>query len=221
MLALILSHAIAAANTPAYLASCPVVPGHIIQNAVWIAPSDVHATNRRARFFVDVGSDGRIRRVALVESSGDTNFDTAAQAAIRTEKFAAPEQNCIATSTTNPQSFDVPLMSLVTPPPAGSSNAPTIPTPPPPAAVAICGAPFGQITSIDVPMKKAPPGTVGIDVGLNAAAKVTSVQLASSSGNKALDYLATTSARTASYQLITAPGCAPKPIVYRLELTYR
>ena len=221
MFALLLTQVIAAAGMPAYLASCPADPGRITQSAAWIAPDNVHATNRRARFFVDLGSDGRIRRVALVESSGDTAFDAGAQAALRTEKFAPPVQNCIAMSSTTTQSFDVPLISLVTPVPAGQTGNPTVPTPPPAASVAICGAPFGQLTSLDVPMKKAPPGTVGIDVGLSAAGKVTSVQLASSSGNKSLDYLATTSARSASFQLVTAPGCAPKPVTYRLELTYR
>jgi TonB family protein len=220
--ALILSHAIAAAGEPAYLASCPAEAGRIVQPAVWIAPDDVHATNRRARFFVDLGSDGRVRRVALVESSGDARFDGKAQAALEQEKFAPGSQNCISTSSVTPQSFDVPLISLVTPPPAGATGAvAAIPTAQPASAVTICPAPFVQLTGIDVPMTRQKPATVAIDVSLNAAAKVTGVSLAKSSGNQAEDYLATSSARTAQYQFVLPPGCAPKATTYRLEITYR
>jgi len=225
MLAFMLSHLIvAAAGAPAYLAACPAEAGRVVQPAIWIAPDVVHATNRRARFFIDIGSDGAIRRVALVESSGDANFDAKAQEALRGERFAAPSQNCISTSTVTPQSFDVPLISLVTPAPAIATGAAAanlaIPTPPPAAAVTICPAPFVQLTGIDVPAKRAPTGTVSVDVGLNAGAKVTSVLLAHSSGNKALDYLATSSARTAQYEFVLPPSCAPKSTTYRLELTY-
>jgi TonB family protein len=222
MLALMLSHLLVAQGTPAYLASCPKTPGGLVSPAVWVPPDDIHATNRRARFFIDLGSDGRVRRAAVVESSGDARFDAAAQAAIMSSaKYAAPSQNCITTSSVTMESFNVPLISLVTPAPANASAPPTIPTSAPAASIAICSSSFVQLTSIDVPVKKAPPGTVSVDVGLSAAAKVTSVLLAKSSGNKELDYLGTTSARSAGYTFMLPPGCAPKPTTYRLELTYR
>ena len=226
MLALLISPLLVAAapGVPAYLASCPTVPGSVLQQAAWVPPEIVRATNRRVRFYVDLGSDGHIRRVAVVESSGDPNFDTAAQAGLRTEKFAPPMQNCIATSSVTSASFNVPLISLVTPPPAGaspSSGSLGIPAAQPASAVTICPAPFVQLTSIDVPATKAPPGTVNVDVGLSAAAGVTSVALATSSGNKSLDALATASAKTATYQFVLPAGCGPKPTTYRLELTYR
>jgi TonB family protein len=222
MLALVLSQVIAQAGAPAYLASCPSAPGHITQQATWIPPDNVHATNRRIRLFLDLGSDGSIRRAAIVESSGDATLDAKAIEAVQSAKFAAATENCISTSSVAPQSFNVPLISLVTPPPAGVSGAVgTIPTSAPAASIAICPAPFVQLNGMDVPAKRQTPGTVAIDVGLNAAARVTSILLAKSSGDKTTDYSATAAARTAQYQFVLPPGCAPKPTTYRLEITYR
>lgn len=221
ILALLLSHLLVAQATPAYLAACPTMPGRLVSPAIFTPPIDIRPTNRRARFFIDLGSDGRVRRAAVVESSGDPRFDGAAQAALMSSaKYAPPTQNCISSSSVTMESFNVPLISLVTPAPAGASAPPAIPTSAPAAAIAICLAPFVQLSSIDVPAKKAPPGTVSVDVGLNAAGNVTSVMLAKSSGAKALDDLGTASARTAGYTFVLPPGCAPKPTTYRLELTY-
>jgi TonB family protein len=221
MLAFVMAHLLALAGEPAYLASCPAEAGRTLQQAVYNPPDTIHPTNRRARFYLDVGSNGRVRRVAIVESSGDATFDAGALAAVKTETFVAPSQNCITASTVVPESFNVPLIALVTPPPAGSTAGTSIPTSAPAASIAICPAPFVQLDGIDVPLKRAEPGTVAIDVGLSAGAKVTSVALATSSGKKALDDLATASARTATYAFVLPPGCAPKPTTYRLELTYR
>ena len=221
MLAFVFAHLLALAGEPAYLASCPTESGRNVQQAVLNPPENIHPTNRRVRFFLDLGSDGRVRRAAIVESSGDPTFDASALDAVKTEKFAAPSQNCITASSVVPESFNVPLINLITPPPAGSTAPGSIPTAAPAAAIAICPAPFVQLSSIDVPAKREGPGTVAIDVGLSASAKVTSIQLAASSGKKALDYFATTSARTATFAFMLPPGCAPKPTTYRLELTYR
>ena len=152
---LVLSHLLVAQATPAYLASCPAEPGRLVTPAIFIPPNDVHATNRRARFFIDLGSDGRVRRAAVVESSGDPHFDGAAQAALMSSaKYAPPEQNCISSSSVTMESFNVPLISLVTPAPAGASAPPAIPTSAPAASIAICAAEFVQLTSIDVPDEK-------------------------------------------------------------------
>jgi TonB family protein len=221
MLAFALAHLLALAGEPAYLSSCPAESGRRTQQAVFNPPDNVHPTNRRVRMFLDIGSDGRVRRVAVVESSGDPTLDGLAVDAAKTEKFAAPSQNCITASTVVPESFNVPLISLVTPPPAGVTGNASIPTSAPAASLAVCPAPFVQLDGIDVPPKREGPGTVAIDVGLSANAKVTSVQLASSSGKKTLDDLATASARSAQYAFMLPPGCAPKPTTYRLELTYR
>jgi TonB family protein len=208
MLAFALAHVIAAAADSACGADAPA---HVTLPAIFSAPDGptIHTTNRRVRFLIDIGSDGRERRVAMVESSGDSTVDAAALAAVRNMRFAPPMQNCISTPSVAPESFNVSLITLATPAPGASA---------PPAA--ICGDPFVQLTGMDVPDKREPPGTVAIDVGLNAAAKVTSVTLAHSSGNKNTDAVATASAKSAQYQFVTEPGCAPKPTTYRLELTY-
>ena len=216
MLALAFAHLIAAA-TNGY-GACTDVQAHVLTQAVFSPPDNVHPTNRHVKFLIDLGSDGRERRVAMIESSGDATFDAAALAAARAMTFAGPTQNCVSTSSVAPQTFDVPLISLATAPPSGSGALAEAPTTFHPAA--ICPAPFVQLTAMDLPEKREAAGTVAIDVGLSATAHVTSVHLAHSSGNAKTDDAATAAARSASYQFLTGAGCAPKPTIYRLELTY-
>ena len=208
MLAFALAHIIAAAADSACGADSPA---HVTIPAVFVAPDGpgVHTTNRRVRFLIDVGSDGRERRVAMVESSGDVTVDAAALASVHNMHFAPSLQNCISAPSVAPESFNVSLITLAQPV-AGASAPP----------VAICGDPFVQITGMDMPDKRQAPGTAAIDVGLNASAKVTSAQLAKSSGNKTTDAVALASAKSGQYQFVIEPGCAPKPTTYRLELTY-
>jgi TonB family protein len=208
MLAFALAHVIAAAADSACGAD---TPAHVTVPAVFSAPDgpNIHTTNRRVRFLIDIGSDGRERRVAMVESSGDVTVDAAGLAAVHNMRFAPPLQNCISTPSVAPESFNVSLITLATPAP-GANAAPA----------AICPDPFVQLTGMDVPEKRQAPGTVAVDVGLSAGAKVTSAVLAHSSGNKATDAVALASAKSAQYQFVTEPGCAPKPTTYRLELTY-
>lgn len=219
MLAFVLSTLLAQAGAPAYLSACPAQPGRVLYQAPVIAPDNIHPTNRRARYFLDLGSDGRIRRVALVESSGDPAFDAAALDAAKNFRFAPPTQGCISTSSVVPEDFSVPLISLARPVP-GSTGPVELPSVKPANEVAICVAPFVSLSGIDVPDTRQPPGTVALDVGLDASAHVTSAKLAKSSGNAKLDAFAVAAARSAQYAFTLPPGCAPKATTYVLELTF-
>lgn len=221
MFAFVLSALIAAAGEPAYLASCPAEPGRVLATApVPVSDDSIHPTNRRARFFLDLGSDGRIRRAALVESSGDATFDAAALVAVKLFRFAPPSQGCMSSSSVLPEDFNVPLISLARPAP-GSTGGYEIPKAQAPAAIAICTAPFVQLTGIDVPDSRQPAGTVAVDVALDANARATSAKLAQSSGNPKLDAFATAAARSAQYAFTLPPGCPPRATDYRLELTFK
>jgi TonB family protein len=219
MLALLLAPLLLAAGEPAYLASCPAVDGRVVSTAPVDAPPNIHPTNRRARFLIDLGSDGAIRRVAIVETSGDAAFDAAAQSALAHFRFAPPQQGCISTSSVVPETFNVPLINLIASPPPGGT-LPVIPSALPASAVTICAAPFVQLTGIDVPDQRQPPGTVDVDVGLDAQAHVLRAALVQSSGNRQTDAGALAAARDAQYAFTPQPGCPPKPTTYRLELTY-
>jgi TonB family protein len=208
MIAFVLAHMIAAAADAACGADSPA---HVTLPPVFSAPDgpNIHTTNRRVRFLIDIGSDGRERRVGMVESSGDATVDAAALAAVHNMRFAPSLQNCISATSVAPESFNVSLITLAQP--GAVASAPVTP---------ICGDPFVQITGMDVPDKRQAPGTADIDVGLSASAKVTSAVLAKSSGNKTTDAVAIASAKSGEFQFVTEPGCAPKPTTYRLELTY-
>jgi TonB family protein len=218
MLAFLLAPLLLAAGEPASLAACPAVDGRVVSTALVDAPPNIHPTNRRVRFLIDLGSDGVIRRVEIVETSGDATFDAAAQSALAHFRFAPPQQGCISTSSVVAEMFNVPLINLVASPPPG--GVPVIPTAPPASAVTICAAPFVQLTGIDVPDQRQAPGTVDVNVDLDAQAHVLRAALAQSSGNRQTDADALAAARGAEYAFTPQPGCAPKATTYRLELTY-
>ena len=152
----------------------------------------------------------------MTESSGDAVFDAAALDAAKRFRFAAPTQGCISTSSVVPEEFNVPLLALARP--AGGAGSPVVlPSTP---ADEICPAPFVRLTGLDVPDARQAPGTVDIDVALDAAAHVTSVKLAKPSGNAKTDAAGTSAARTAQYAFTLPSGCRPQATTYRLELTY-
>lgn len=218
MLAFFLASIVAAAGA-SYPDSCPQSEARVLIGPVFNPPEGIHPTNRRARFLLDVGSDGRVRRAGMTESSGDATFDLAALAAAEQMKFVPPSEACISPSSVAPESFDVPLIALARPAPGGTGPA-VLPSPAPAAAVTICAAPFVELTGLDVPDRRQAPGTVAVDVRLDAAAHVLGAQLAHSSGNHQTDDAALAMARAGEYAFTPQPGCPPKPATYTLELTY-
>jgi TonB family protein len=219
MFALFLSTLIAAAGEPAYLASCPDQQARVISTSEPIAPDNIHPTNRRVRLLLDLGSDGRLRHAAITESSGDATFDAAAIDAAGRFRFSPPTQGCISTSSVVPEDFNVPLLALARPAPNGS-GPPVLPSTQPDSAIAICTTSFVQLTGMDVPDERQAPGTVAVDVALDAAAHVTGVKLVSSSGHAKTDAAGVAAAHDAEYAFALPPGCRPKPTTYRLELTF-
>jgi TonB family protein len=213
--------AVAVASSPAparpSTAACPNHDVRAIEKGRLEAPEDVHPTHDRMRFLVDVGSDGRIRRTVIAESSGDAALDAAAANALAKFRFEAPTRGCVSASTTWSQGWWVPRDVLASPSPSQSPPAQpgvTIPAAP-------CGAPFVRARGFPVSPKRKAPGTAAIDVSFDATARVTAVHLAQSSGNKKTDYAATVAARYGSYVVVRQPGCPPTPTTYRLELTFR
>ena len=220
MFTFVLASLIAAAGEPAYVASCPASETRVLSTSTPVAPDSIKPTNRRVRFFVDVGSEGEVRHAGMVESSGDAVFDAAALDALGRFKFSPQTQGCISTSSIVPEDFNVPLLNLVRPAPGGT-GLPVVPSSQPDSALAICTTAFVRLTGLDVPDARQAPGTAGIDVSLDAAAHVTGVKLAKASGNTKTDATAVSLARDAQFAFVLPPGCRPKPTIYRLELTFR
>jgi TonB family protein len=219
MFALLLSTIVAQAGAPAYLSSCaPPQQIRVLATSQVIVGDNIHPTNRRTRFFIDIGSDGRVRHVIMYESSGDATFDQAAVEAAERFRFAPPTQGCISTSAIVPEEFNVPLLSFNRPAPVGSAQ-PALPTPPPEAA-AICTDSAVEVAGLDVPDTHQAPGTAAIDVALDANAHVKTAKLAKSSGNAKTDATAVDEAKSAQYKFDVGPGCRPKPTTYQLELTF-
>ena len=216
MLATLLGVLIAAAppRVPVTAASCPAQTIRVVEESKFAYPPSARPTNGRVRFLVDLGSDGRIRRTVMVESSGDAALDSAAGQAMNQFRFAPPSMRCVAASSVASWWWD---MSAATIEPSPTA----VPSPVPAASAPVCAEPFARPNRMRLPANREVPGTARIDVFLDAAARVTGVMLASSSGNKRTDYAATVAARNATYVFERQPGCAPSATKYRLELTFR
>jgi TonB family protein len=193
------------------IAACPNHDVRAVEKARFDLPEDAHPTHDRVRFLVDVGSDGRIRRTVIAESSGDAAVDAAAASALAQFRFEAPTRDCVSASTTWSQGWWIPREAL--PAPVPTEPGVTIPAVP-------CGAPFVRARGFPVSPRRKAPGTAAIDVSFDATARVTAVHLAHSSGNKNTDYAATVAARNGSYVVVRQPGCVPTATTYRLELTF-
>jgi TonB family protein len=193
-------------------AACPHENGHVIEESQVEFPPNAHPTHERVRFLLDLGSDGRIRRSAMVESSGDGAVDAAAAKALADYRFTVPTAGCVSTSSALSRWWDIPPQLLASPSPAepAASSSP-----------APCAAPFIRPMRFPLPRRREVPGTAVVDVGLDANARVTAVHLAQSSGNKKTDYAATVAARNGIYAFEHQAGCARTATTYRLELTFR
>jgi outer membrane biosynthesis protein TonB len=200
-----------AATVPAAYAGCPRENVRIIEESNFEFPENAHPTHERVRFLLDLGSDGRIRRTALAESSGDATIDAAAAKAVGEFRYAAPTAGCVSTSTVTSQYWRMPAEALASPAPdAAASSSP-----------APCAGPFVRPRTFPLPYRREAPGTAFVDVVLDASARVTAVHLVQSTGNKKTDYAATIAARQGVYVFERQPGCAPTATTYRLELTFR
>lgn len=225
MLGFILGVVIAAAATPIpqaqAAAACPREAVRVVEESNFTMPSDAHPTHDTVRFTLDIGSDGRLRRSVLTESSGDPAIDAAAAQALTQFRFAAPTFGCVASSTTTSWSWRIPAEEVSPASPAPSAAPATSAAPASSAPVASCTAPFVRAARLAIPPRREKPGTAIVDVTLDANARVTNVHLVQSSGETKTDYAATVAARTGGFVFVRVPGCPSGATVYRLELTFR
>ena len=192
-------------------AACPRERVRVIEESSVVFPANAHPTHGRVRFLLDLGSDGRIRRVAIVESSGDPMVDAVAEKALAQFRYAPPSAGCMSASTVTSQYWDIPPEALAPPAPAEVTASP---------APLQCAAPFVRPARFPGSAHPVAAGTVGVDVSLDATARVTAIHLAQSSGNKKTDYAATIAARNGTYVFERQPGCPTAATTYRFELTF-
>jgi outer membrane biosynthesis protein TonB len=226
VLAALFTIALATARPTPGPAPCPLERVRAVRFVDAELPEGAHPSNEFVRYAVDIGSDGRIRRVALTESSGDPAVDDAVRAALTQSVFAAASFRCVAVSSAFIQTFPLPPPApdqpADQPSAAPAASATPVAAASPPAVGARCAAPFPTIKALRLSSyTRQAPGTAAVDVSLDAAAHVTHVQLVRSTGNKRTDYAAAITARLSTYKFLPQAGCAPSPTVYRLELTYR
>src|SRR6266851_1327781 len=122
-------------RVPVTAASCPAQAIRIVEESNFAYPQSARQTNGRVRFLVDLGSDGRIRRTVVVESSGDAAIDAAAGQALNQFRFAPPSMRCVAASSVASWWWDLSSETIA---PSGAAVPSPVVVPSPPA----CAAPF-------------------------------------------------------------------------------
>ncbi|HEX3551280.1 MAG TPA: energy transducer TonB [Candidatus Elarobacter sp.] len=189
------------------VARCPRTPIHVASEAHPTVPDGTHPTHDHVTVVLDLSSDGRVRRAAISESSGDPAVDRATLAASEQQRFDMPTFSCITFSTTFAERFDLPKELVPSPSPSA-------------APVPVCGTPFVTPSGLS-PSERPPRGTASIDVDLDAAAHVDGARIVQSSGNAETDRVALAAARASGYAFIPFAGCPPAATTYRLDLTFR
>jgi TonB family protein len=188
---------------------CPPTQLRPAQQPQITAPEGARATHARVRIAVDVGSDGRVRRAEMAESSGDPALDRALLSAVQSTRYEPSSVSCVAFSSSALETYTLPADQVATPAPGTT-----------PAAVAVCDAPFVTPSGFSVGPHPS-HGTAVVDVHLDAAAHVDAVRIVQSSGNANAVADAVAAARASGYAFQPFAGCPPAETTYRMEITFR
>jgi TonB family protein len=204
LLALLPAHASAQGHGP-----CPSSGSKVVEAKPVSVAESPKVSNPYVSTDVDVGSDGRVRDIRVIESSGDKVTDALVRDAIKTWTFAPAQSECVAASgvvrTGIRLRADAPVDHNITPPPESDACVPMVD-----AYISPSGRDFSKRGTADV--------AVPIDAAGDLAGTPT---LTKSTGSATLDAEALRIARTASYGFSRGTGCRPQAIVYDLELTFK
>lgn len=159
-------------------------------------------------FAADLGSDGRVRDMQLLQSSGDLAVDAQVREALQKAAYRPGRTRCVSYS------------SIVTTGYRLTDASPAPPAPPAPVQHTANCVPFVTAYVSPVRSDKGKRGTVTVAVDLDAAGSLRAARLAKSSGTPALDTEAVNAANAGSYNFMAASPCLRQPTTYFLELTF-
>ncbi len=189
--------------------ACPATPAKILGDPRLILPDDAKITATRLGFEIDVGSDGRVRGIHTIASSGDANVDLTARQLLQAASYQPAQTGCVAYSGGLIQNYHLS---------AGAADRPV----PLPAALDRTCTPF--ITAFLTPhaRDRKRTGTAIVAVGLDAAATLqTSPVLRKSAGSASLDNEALRMAAAGHYRFLQGSACTPQAFTESLEITFQ
>jgi len=171
-------------------------------------PQSAHITSNEIAFAIDIGSDARVRNIALLQSSGDIGVDALVREALQKSAYRPARSHCVAISSTIRSAF---RLGDASPAPPG--------TPAPMLHPESCVPPVNAFVS---PLRRdgGKRGTTIVAVDLDAAGALTGARISQSSTVPILDTEALAAARSASYSFANGSPCLRQSTIYFLELSF-
>jgi TonB family protein len=187
---------------------CPTTPAKLAQQPKLTLPPDTKISSKTIAFEIDVGSDGSVRAMQMIHSSGDGAVDLSVHQLLQTAAYDPPQTGCVAYSGGLHVGFELPLDIAATPTPAAKLDTNCTPYV---LAFLTPGARDRKRT-----------GTATVAVELDAAGTQTAAPvLKKSTGSPVLDQAAIRIARSGQYNFLQGSSCTPQPFTYLLELTFQ
>ena len=198
----------AAKSVAADTGACPTSPAKLVGQPEITLPEGAKPTAKSIGFEVDIGSDGRVRGLQLVRSSGDPNVDLSVRQTLAAAAYQPPQTGCVA------YSGGLALNYALTP---GSDGPPDEPT----RLVSTC-TPYVSAFLTPSARDRKRTGTAIVAVELDAAATRTAAPaLRKSTGSPVLDQAALSIAANGHYGFLRGSPCMPQAFTYLLELTFQ
>jgi TonB family protein len=189
-------------------AGCVTSPAKLANTPKLTLPADAKITSKEIAFEVDIGSDGRVRALQMVQSSGDGAVDLSVRQTLQTESYLPPQTGCVAYSGSLRLAYELPAEAASPPAAPQKLNANCTP----------------YVTAFLTPLARdrKRTGTAIVAVELDAAGTQTGAPaLRKSTGSPVLDQEAIRLARTGQYDFLHGSSCTPQPFPYLLELTFQ
>ncbi len=197
------------ARAQAATSACPSTPARPAETPKLTLPPETKISSKAIAFEIDVASDGHVRGLQMVQSSGDGAVDLLVRQTLQSASYEPPQAGCVAYSGGLRLSYELPLDAAATPPAA-------------PAKLNTNCTPFVTAFLTPIARDRKRTGTALVAIELDAAGTRTAEPaLRKSTGSPVLDAEALRLARTGQYNFLRDSSCAPQPFSYLLELTFQ
>lgn len=214
LLAAALAGCLAAAGVPPFAAAratastCATSAARVADAPKLSLPEDAKVTSKTIAFEIDIGSDGHVRGLQLVQSSGDAKVDLEFRQALAAAAYEPPQTGCVAYSGGLRLAYSL------------SPDGPSAPTQP--AQLSPTCTPYisAFLTPSTRDRKRTGSAVVAVDLDASGT-RGGAPALRKSTGSSVLDAEALRIATTGHYSFLRLSPCTPQAFTYLLDLTFQ